>query len=71
MPDSRGREPARYECEDCGLDLTPTEAQLEALRRFGNPLRRQPCTANEDGAHRVSDEQLQRVHEARLDGLGG
>jgi hypothetical protein len=47
-----------YRCEDCGLDLTLTPEQLEALMKWGNPVRRQPCTANEDGMHRVSDEQL-------------
>jgi hypothetical protein len=45
-------------CEDCGLDLTLTPEQLEALKKWGNPVRRQPCTANEDGLHRIAGGQL-------------
>lgn len=52
--------PEPYRCFMCGKDLTPTSEQLEALRRFGNPLRREPCLLSEDGLHRVDDMQLQR-----------
>lgn len=54
-----------YLCEACGADLTPTPEQLAALKRFGNPLRRPPCLETPDGLHRVSDEQLQRLHRER------
>lgn len=47
-------------CVICGKDLTPTPEQLEALRRFGNPLRREPCLLTEDGAHRVDIEEIRR-----------
>lgn len=52
------REP--YRCVICGEDLTPTPEQLEALRRFGNPLRRPPCLLTENGLHRVDAEQIRR-----------
>jgi hypothetical protein len=41
-------------CDECGLDLTPTPEQLEALVRWGNPLRRQPCLKTASGLHRVA-----------------
>ncbi len=40
-------------CSACGLDLTPTPAQLRALERWGNPLRRPPCLETVDGHHRL------------------
>lgn len=52
------REP--YRCVICGADLTPTPEQIEALRRFGNPLRRPPCLLTENGLHRVDAEQIRR-----------
>lgn len=40
-------------CVECGMDLTPTQAQIDAVIRWGNPLRRQPCLETESGLHRV------------------
>lgn len=49
-----------FECVICGKDLTPTPEQLEALRKFGNPLRREPCLLTEDGQHRVDADEMER-----------
>lgn len=42
-----------WTCSECGIDLTPTQPQLDALVRWGNPIRRQPCLETESGLHRV------------------
>jgi hypothetical protein len=45
-------------CRACGLDLTPTPEQREALERFGNPLRRPPCLQTASGLHEVDVEAI-------------
>ncbi len=50
----------KIRCEDCGIDLTLTEFEVRRVRRSGNPLYRPPCSARDNGAHRVSDAQLRR-----------
>ncbi len=51
MADRISRE--EYRCVICGKDLTPTQEQLQALWKFGNPLRREPCLLTANGLHRV------------------
>jgi hypothetical protein len=55
-----------FHCDECGLDLTPTPAQIKAVERWGNPLPRPPCPNTPNGLHRVSREQLDRVYDARI-----
>lgn len=52
------RDSLAYHCDDCGLDLSLTEGQIEHLRKYGNPVTRPSCPKNANGRHRVSAEQL-------------
>lgn len=47
-----------YYCDACGRNLTPTAEELQALSRWGNPLRRPPCLETESGYHLVDPEQI-------------
>jgi len=51
LPDSV---PENMRCVECGADLRPTPEELEAVVRFGNPLRRPPCLKTASGLHRVA-----------------
>ena len=48
------RVPKNMRCVECGADLRPTPEQIDALVRFGNPLRRPPCLKTTSGLHRVA-----------------
>jgi len=50
--------PENMRCVKCGADLRPTPAELEAVVRFGNPLRRTPCLKTASGLHRVAKVEL-------------
>lgn len=64
----QGYTPHVWCCVVCGKDLTPTPEQLEALRKFGNPLRREPCLLTENGLHRVDQDEM-NLRRAELDSL--
>lgn len=51
---SAGSCPENMRCAECGADLRPTPEQIEALERFGNPLRRPPCLKTASGLHRIA-----------------
>jgi len=54
MSDSAATIPGNMRCVECGADLRPTPEQIEALMRWGNPLRRAPCLKTPSGLHRVA-----------------
>jgi hypothetical protein len=66
-----GDEMSGLHCIICGKDLTPTPAQLAALKRFGNPLRREPCLLTPDGAHRVDQAEIERYSAASAESEEG